>query len=242
MINLYKTYNKAKDIFVKPKLKISFGLWNNVGLLPVWRSGNVIRLGKLSQYYIPSNTTYYKKYNAGDTKEDGSVTEYAVYEMSRHKIPEDAKNGVWKREVRKKLRKIGLGWLKPQYVLPKWLSFHVFNWDVFYKWKYDSIRFEYPPQFTIVFFGLALNFTLKPILEDENDSDDHYWESLLSFLYQKECNKNVTDTLNFCGQWTTYKNGKEINFFQLRKSHLKPEYHEEYNKALKKYNRIKKQK
>lgn len=237
MIKLFKTYNKAKDVFVRPKLKVNVGLWKNMGNLPMWKHGKIIKLAKYMNYYIPQSTVNIKTYNSGDLKSDGTIAKYNEYTISKHKIPEKAINGVWKRDIRKKLRKYGLGWLKPQYTLPIWLSFYVFNWDVMYKWKYDSIRYEFPPQFTLVFFGFAISFTLKPILEDENDSDDHYWESLLSFLYQKECNKSVTDTLNFCGQWWTYKDNKRIKFFQLRKIHIKPEYHDEYDKAINKYNK-----
>ena len=46
MFDLYKTYNKAKDVFAKPKLKVSFGLWRNSPGLPVWRSGPNIHIGK----------------------------------------------------------------------------------------------------------------------------------------------------------------------------------------------------
>lgn len=240
MINLFKTYNKAKEVFVRPKIKFSIGLWKNMSGLPMWRSGNVIRIAKYYQFYIPNNRSHIKKYNAGDIKEDGTIAKYNECITSTHKMPKNAEHGVWKRDIRKKLRRYGLGWIKPQYVLPTWLSFYIFNWDVFYKWKYDSIRFEYPPQFTIVFFGFALNFTLEPLLEDENDSQDHYWESLLSFLYQPECNNNIKDTVKYCGQWSTYKNNKEIKFFQLRKTHIKPEFYVQYNKGVKEYNKIKK--
>lgn len=236
MFNLYKTYNKAKEVFVRPKMKVSFGLWKNIGVLPVWRRGNSIRIANHKQYYYPNNFVYYKKYNEGDIKEDGTISKYNTFDISNHKLPKGCKNGVWNRDIRKKLRKFGLGWLKPIYFLPLWLSFYKFDFDVMYKWKYDTIRFEYPPQFTIVFFGLALNIVLVPELEDENDNQDHYWESLLSFLYQPECNKNVIDTLKFCGQWRTHKENKEIKFFQLRKTHIKTKYHHAYDLGVKEYN------
>lgn len=236
MFNIYKTYNKAKEVFVRPKLKVSFGLWKNIGILPVWRRGNMICIANHNQCYEPKDFIYYKKYNAGDIKEDGTVALYAKVVRSNHKLPEGCNGYVWNRNIRKKLKKIGLGWLKPKYFLPIWLSFYKFDLDVIYKWKYDTIRFEYPPQFTLVFFGLALSFVLVPELEDENDSPDHYWESLLSYLYQPECNKNVSDTVKFCGQWERYRENKKIKFFQLRKTHIKSKYHDEYDKGVEEYN------
>ena len=44
MIKLYKTYNKAKDVFVKPKLHWKFSLWRHNHCLPVWRRGPIIEL------------------------------------------------------------------------------------------------------------------------------------------------------------------------------------------------------
>ena len=163
MFNIYKTYNKAKDVFVKPKIKISFGLWKRMSGLPLYRRPNRIL-----------------KYN-----------------------------------------------------LPLWLSFHFFDYDVIYKWKYDTIRYEYPPQMTIVFFGFAIHLVLKPILEDSDDCEDFYWESLLSYLYQPECEKNIAKTLNYCGKWE--KSSGKTDFFQLRKTHINPKFHKEYDIAVIKY-------
>ena len=47
MFNLYKTYNKAKDVFVKPKLRLEFGRWYNTTGLPVWRRGPILDLYRL---------------------------------------------------------------------------------------------------------------------------------------------------------------------------------------------------
>lgn len=238
MLNLYKTYNQAKDVFKKPKLKISFGLWKNMRGLPVWRCGNRIRLAKYSQYYNPNNIVHIKQYSAGDIKEDGSVVKYDMYRTSYHELPKHAKNGVWRRDIRQKLRKYKLGWIKPQYFLPLWLSFYVFNFDVIFKWKYDDICYEFPPQFTIVFFGFALHITLEPYLEDEYDDASHYWESLLSYLYHPECNKNITDTLLHCGCWHRFNDG--VLNCQLRKKHINKKYHYEYDEAIKKLNNLQK--
>lgn len=236
MFDLYKTYNKAKDVFAKPKLKVTFGLWRNSYGLPVWRSGPMLHIGKYNQYYRPNFWQHYTVERKGDVKEDGSIVKYDSKGISKHTPPKGCEGFVWKRSIRKKLKKLRLGWIKPVYTLPIWLSFYWFDWDVMYKWKYDTIRYEYPPQFTIVFFGLALTFMLIAPQEDEHDCADFYWESLLSYLYQDECEHDIAKTLNFCGQWTQHLNGVETKRFQLKKAHLNPKYHAEYDRAVRAYN------
>lgn len=238
MIDLFKTYNKAKDVFVRPKIRVHFGLWRKSPGLPVWRRGPWLTLGKEGQFYRPNPTVSIKTNSAGDIRPDGTVVKYNEYNIKRHKLPPGCELGVWRRDIRKKLRKWGLGWLRPEYILPACFAFHIFNYDVLYKWKYDDVRYEFPPQFTIVFFGLSLTLTLKPQLEDEFDDDSHYWESLLSYLYQEECEKDIKKTLKYCGQWTSYKpgdNSYKTKHFQLRKTHIKPKYHKEYDDAVQEY-------
>lgn len=234
MINLFKTYNKVKEVFVRPKLKFHFGLWKNTPGLPVWRRGPWLTLAKEGQYYLPESRNYVRdrKYEY----ETEHTTKY-VYRILHHKLPKGSELGVWRRDIRKRLRKYGLGWLKPKYILPTWLAFHIFNYDVLYKWKYDTIRFEYPPQFTIVFFGIAFTVLLKPTLEDKYDSEEHYWESLLSYLYDEECERDIKKTVKYCGQWSSFES-KECDYvknFQLRKTHIKPKYHKDYDDAVQEY-------
>ena len=45
-IRLYDTYNLAKEMYAKPRLKWMFCRWRNSPLLPVWRRGNKIKLYK----------------------------------------------------------------------------------------------------------------------------------------------------------------------------------------------------
>ena len=43
---MYDTYNQAKELYAKPRLKWRFCKWKHSPLLPVWRRGNSIRLYK----------------------------------------------------------------------------------------------------------------------------------------------------------------------------------------------------
>lgn len=230
MINLYKTYNKAKDVFVKPKLYWKFGLWKHDICLPVWRRGPIINIAKYHQRYDVKN------YNVIIHKNDGVS---ARYETIQHKLPKNLKLGqtVWKREYRKKW------WSKiipAEIRLPIWLSFYIFNYDVFWKTKWTDydIRFEFPPQFTIVFFGISLSFWLNPKIKDETESPDHYWESLLVYLYGEHAD-DLLQTVVDCGKWRYKdKDGKDVSYFQLSKNYIKPEYYEQYDEAVELYDEL----
>ena len=106
------------------------------------------------------------------------------YGMFKHKMP---CKYAWNRNIRLKLRKFGLSWIPPVIQLPMWLSFHIFNHDMIWKTKFEDYRFEFPPQFTIVFFGISLSFWLQaPVDKDDPFGYYSYWESILWYL--NECN------------------------------------------------------
>ena len=215
-IKLYKTYNKAKDFFKKPTLHWSFGKWKNNHCLPVWRRGPIIRIGK-SPYILNSNCYEVKNHvqiftgYSNWTDSSGKEHQSRCFDWAAaHKLPGNLKSGdiVWKRDIRKKLRKWHLSWIKPRYQLPIWLSFYIFNHDVGWKTKWGDTRYEWPPQFTIVFFGLAFSVWLKaPECNSEHAHDDNYWEGVIDYGFYKH--KDDFDPVRFIkGQgimhWTEY--------------------------------------
>lgn len=243
MLKLYQTYNKAKDVFVKPKLYWYFGKWRNNPCLPVWRRGPIINIGgsiykdNAKCYQVKNSVNIYtgeKEY----TRIDGSKTTYKTYETSYHKLPNNLNcfDIVWKREYRKKW------WAKiipARLRLPVWLAFHIFNHDLIWKTKWHAydFRYEFPPQFTIVAFGLSLSFWLYPECKLETDSPDHYWESLLTYVYG-EHSGDLLQTVADCGKWIQSKNNKDTEFFALSKSYIKPERYEEYDEAVELYDEL----
>ncbi len=215
-IRLYDTFKKAKEFFKKPIVHWSFGLWRNNQCLPVWRRGPILRLGK-SPYALNTNCYEVKNcvqiFTGYTTYKDSTGNEHqskCYGWAATHKLPGGLKPGdiVWKRDTRKKLRKWGLSWIKPRYQLPIWLSFYIFNHDVGWKTKWGDTRYEWPPQFTIVFFGLAFSVWLKaPECEGEHVHDDGYWEGVIDYGFYK--NKEDFDLVRFIkGQgfmhWTEY--------------------------------------
>lgn len=164
-IKLYNTYNEVKDVFKKPVLRWSFRKWTKSSLLPVWRRGNSIRLGKYGEY---ESEWHWAK-----------MVSCSWNELGKKKHPFISKL------------------FKPLYFLPIWCSFYFFNHDVFFKTKYDEVRFEFPPQLSIVFFGWSLNFWLTNPTRNPRYDDD-YWESILTYLD----NQDLDETRKELGAWT----------------------------------------
>lgn len=184
-IKMWDTYNKVKHKFKKPKLHWRLGLWKHDPCLPVWRRGLHIKLGKYRKhYYCPSEVVHVKTGVSYWTDSNGKQHEIPCYSMFRHKIP---CKYAWNRDIRKKLRKWHLSWIPPVIQLPLWLSFYIFNHDMIWKTKFEDYRFEFPPQFTIVFFGISLSFWIQAPVEDKDNIWEYYnyWESILWYL--NEC-------------------------------------------------------
>ena len=189
IIKMWDTYNKVKHKFKKPKLHWRLGLWKHDHCLPVWRIGPCIKLGKYRKhYYCPNEIVHVKTGVSYWTDSKGKQHEIPSYSMFRHKIP---CKYAWNRDIRKKLRKWHLSWIPPVIQLPMWLSFHVFNHDMIWKTKFEDYRFEFPPQFTIVFFGISLSFWLQaPVDKDDTLGYYSYWESILWYLNECDLDEN----------------------------------------------------
>ena len=106
---------------------------------------------------------------------------------------------------------------KPMYQLPVWLSFYIFHHDVIWKSKYDEARFEYPPQFSIIFFGWSLNFWLINPTGDISYDDD-YWEAILEYIQCKNL-KEVDKILGCCVEHWGKPNEK--SYRRLRNAFIK---------------------
>ena len=193
--NLYKDYahNHADEVFTEPTIKCWFSTPNGRGSYARYP---VIHLTprKYRGWYTQSNMlSYFVSDSVLINTHDN------VWERSYHKLPGKLKNGqrVWGRNMRKKLRKWGLGWVPPTITLPRWLYFGIDNHPLGWKTKWGEYRFENPPRWSIFVFGFSFNITLSSPYVDTVDEwrkhdDDSYWEGILSFqdkygLKKKEC-------------------------------------------------------
>lgn len=226
MIKLYNSYKIAKDLFKKPKLKWRFGLWKNDPCLPIYKYDKKIYLtNNKNKIYIPK---FASQIFTG-TYIDNFGYKIKKYQTSKHKLPKGIKQYeyVWNRNIRKKLKKYHLSWIKPFINIPSILYFDIINIDIMYKYKYDDIIFEYPPQFTLIFFGLSLSFWLVPPTDNISDSD-YYWESLLKYNERKynDGHVDIGKFIKRCGTYSTFVNGEKQNpQLVVKKDFINQKYH-----------------
>ena len=230
-MKLYQSYKKAKELFIKPVLRVYFGLWKKDPNLPVYRKGPTIWFCRRKYRSWSTTDTNAKCYPVNDRVlvKCGNKNGIPVYNLFYHKLPNKLENYdfVWSSRIRRKLRKYHLGWLPCCITLPSFFRFKIYNFDVMWKYKFDDIRFEFPPQFTIVAFGLSLTFWLQAPKVDKYCIPDHYWEPLLSYVYEKK--HNMIDLIKVGGIW----NNSTDHYFALRKKYIKKEYWKEYTEAAK---------
>lgn len=164
MIKLYNTWEKVKDTFVKPSLKVYFGKWRNDPNLPMWRKGPIIHLCKSKSIYLPI-----------------------------------------------------------------WMRFYIVNHDVGWKPKWDYVSYEFPPQFSIIAFGLSLTFTLHCPIKSKYSSDDSYWESILTHLYLNQSGE-LKETIEQTGIWHSLND--DTYYFATRSTYIVSDKQAEYYAAI----------
>ena len=181
------TYNHSDIVFVEPVVKC----WFNS---PKYSSQPTIWLVSRKSYGWRNNEKkkYYFTYNRVLINDNG-------YKSICHRLPNGLKPGqyVWSSNIRKKLRKFGLGWIPPCIRLPRWLYFGIHNIPLGWKTKWDECRYEYPPRWSVFFFGFSFNISVHaPTVNSDNrfyrQDDDSYWEGILEFQgeYHNSLNRN----------------------------------------------------
>lgn len=213
MFRFLKTYSKAKGTWKRPRFEVFIGLWKNNPNAPHIKNP-LLRLGKYGQYYMIQKSVTIEDKTRKETTTDG----HPIKVMKRITTGRIKQDYAWRRDIRKKLRKFGLGWLPPIITLPRFLKFGVYDYDLGWKPKYDDFRYEYPPQFTIVAFGLSLSITLHEPTGGYYTCDDQYWEGILAWLYG--CDKDIYKTVMHEGVWTRHSGERTEAFFSVRPEHL----------------------
>ena len=114
------------------------------------------------------------------------------------------------------------------------MKFHIVNLDLGWKTKWDDYRYEFPPQFTIIAFGLSLSLTLHCPVKNEFACDDHYWEAILNHLYANKSGR-LKETIESTGIWSTWKfkdGDNRTDYFAVRPEYIAPQHLEEYYAAI----------
>ena len=213
LIKLYDTWKQVKGVFKKPKLNISFGNWYKSSHLPVWRRGRTIWLGKYKDRKSIITKVWRKPVKVGNldipgTWIDGHGWDWTDAYKENHPI----------------LSKL----FKPYYELPRWCTFYIFNHDLFWKTKWGDYRYEFPPQFTIVFMYWHITFFLSPPKGCTNRQDD-YWESILWYIEKR----NLEKTFLEMGKWKNLQTGKYT--YRLTPEMVENEYKELIQHYIKQY-------
>ena len=139
-------------------------------------------------------------------------------------------------EFKKKLTKLGFGWLKPVYTLPLFLKFGIENNDFAGKWKYESARFEWKGLFGIILFGHAWIWYLEiPESDDGHERhEDFYYEFMMEYLYGEKKN-DLISCIKDSGMISSRRNGEDYKYTTLAKSWFHPEWHAAFDIAYERY-------
>ena len=152
IMNFLSMYRKYKDVFIKPKISLSFGLWKNHSGLPVWRSGNVIRLTSNHENY--TEDWIVSKVENSHWTDEGKKAHPILSRLFKpcYQLP------LW------------LSFYK--------FDFDI-NYTIKYD---SSFRIDFFPSLTLVFFGLHLTLTAEsPDVKDIDACDEDYWEALVAY-------------------------------------------------------------
>ena len=207
MLKIFKTYWKARKLFVFPKINVQICKWRKSGCLPVWRRGNQIKLAK---HYSEYETKYdYAKLINSWWTDEGKAKHPILSKLFKH----------------------------PVIQLPIWLSFYWFDWDVCWKWKWDEIRYEFNPLFSVVFFGISFNIWLSCPVRGEYFMDDHYWECILNYVYGEKPFKDIVSFTERMSKWSRHDAKDDLyhEYYTLQPEYLKESYRSEYLEKIKEY-------
>ena len=247
---MLKEYKKVKKIFKHPQVHLFFGFWQT----PSW----VI---KLEQWLINNSdkeNTF--KYRAAKVL-DKIFGRYAnpclpiwrrgnTFRLfSNHQtysFDQNNRGYVWQPDFQEKLNKWHLSWLKPSYELPIWLSAYFFSFDMMWKWKYDDVRYEFPPQITFMLFNLSFSIWWTQPKTNEGGYDTMYWESILNYTYKyldtlKGKSVDMASQLiglsDYCGCWSSWDKNDNVQYtWTVQPSYIR---NKEYARILKEHQDMK---
>lgn len=174
---LYTEYNQCRDLFKEPQAIMFIGKWRSCPGLPVYRGGHSIWIAKYRNYSTNKTGKEQWMYNPNN---DNTITKW--------------RDIIWCDSYKEK-HPIFTKIFKPVYHLPYWMTFKYYSCKLQWKWKWDDVRFEFNPQMTLVMFGYCISIWLKAPYKHDYD----YWESMLTYLYK--CNKNKDEASKSMGVW-----------------------------------------
>lgn len=110
--------------------------------------------------------------------------------------------------------------------LPWWLKFEFTVNDVTWKYKWDNVRYEYPPRWSLVLFGMSLSFWLVPPTHDQEYLDCNYWESIIEWSENENRMPHMfKEHLISDSYWLEVHDNERVGIMSTRKEWVKPEFH-----------------
>jgi len=107
----------------------------------------------------------------------------------------------------------------------KWRILEIKVYPLLWKWKWNQVRHEYNPTFSIMLFN---KWKWRYELHSPDAKEDLiYWESILNFLYDDTCKSNLNKTYSENIWWSDYDNEtKEYTKQNTVYPYLRPGYQE----------------
>lgn len=193
-IRMYDTYNQAKELYAKPRLKWRFCKWKHSPLLPVWRRGNSIRLYKRYNEIKEIKDKFTFKYEWSDIGKEAHPILSKIFKKPIYTLPIWLSFYIFNHDLVWKTK-----YDDYRFEFPPQLCIVIFGWSLNF-WLVPP-KCQYPDY-------IKNTFT----------TEDDYWESMLWYIDYK--NKFPERNRKLSGQW----GGNNGKYDVVRKEFFKKEY------------------
>ena len=196
-IRLYNTYNLAKEMYAKPRLKWCFCKWRNSPLLPVWRRGNTIRLYKRYNEIKEIKDRFRFRYEWSDIGKKAHPILSKIFKKPIYNLPIWLSFYIFNHDLVWKTK-----YDDYRFEFPPQLCMVIFGWSLNIWLK--APKCSYPED--------VKAFT----------TDDDYWESMLWYIEYK--NRFPERNRKLSGKWGCKWGGTGGSYDKIRKEFFKEKY------------------
>ena len=193
-IRLYDTYNLAKEMYAKPRLKWMFCRWRKSPLLPVWRRGNKIKLYKRYDEIKEIRDKFTFRYEWSDIGKKSHPVLSKIFKKPIYTLPVWLSVYIFNHDLIWKTK-----YNDYRFEFPPQFCIVMFGWSLNI-WLVAP-KCNYPES--------AKTFT----------TDDDYWESMLWYIEYK--NRFPERNRKLSGGW---RDGNGIYYDKIRKEFFKERY------------------
>lgn len=193
-IKLYDTYNQAKELYAKPRLKWRFCKWKHSPCLPVWRRGNHINIYRRYDELKEIRGRFISTYEWSDVGKERHPILSKIFKKPFYTLPIWLSFFIFNFDLVWKTK-----WDEYRFEFPPQLSIVFFGWSLNF-WLVPP-ECKYPDYINNAF-----------------TTADDYWESMLWYIDYKH--KFPERNRKLSGQWR----GDDGRYDKVRKEFFKEEY------------------